>query len=47
MIEEKYGKEGLREYMQHIHDDVKAKFNHIQRELEKSLAETLSYFGIK
>lgn len=47
MIEEKYGKEGLQEYIQHIHDDVKAKFNHIQHDMEKTIADTLVYFGIK
>ena len=47
MIEEKYGKEGLQEYIQHIQDDVKAKFNHIQHDLEKTIADTLTYFGVK
>jgi hypothetical protein len=47
MIEEKYGKEGLQEYIRHLHDDVKAKFNHLQHDLEKQMAETLAYFGVK
>ncbi len=47
MIEEKYGKEALQEYIQHIHDDVKAKFDHIQHDFEKAIAETLAYFGVK
>ncbi len=47
MIEEKYGKEALQEYIKHIHDDVKAKFSHIQHDLEKTIAETLAYFGVK
>lgn len=47
IIEEKYGKEGLQEYIQHIHDDVKAKFEHIQHDLEKAIADTLAYFGVK
>lgn len=47
MIEEKYGKEGLQEYIQHIHDDIKAKFNHIQHDLEKAIQDTLAYFGVK
>ncbi len=46
-IEEKYGKEALEEYIEHIHDDVKAKFDHLREDLEKSLAETLKYFGVK
>jgi len=47
MIEEKYGKEALQEYIQHIHDDVKMKFNHIRHDLEKAIADTLTYFGVK
>lgn len=47
MIEEKYGKEGLQEYIQHIHDDVKTKFEHIQHDMEKAFANTLAYFGVK
>lgn len=47
MIEEKYGKEGLQEYIQHIHDDVKAKFEHIQDDLEKAITDTLAYFGVR
>ena len=47
MIEEKYGKEAVQEYIKHIHDDVKAKFNHIQHDLEKAVSDTLTYFGVK
>ncbi|UCD36335.1 MAG: hypothetical protein JSU90_05760 [Nitrospiraceae bacterium] len=47
MIEEQYGKEGLQEYIRHIHDDVKAKFEHLQHDLEKALGDTLAYFGVK
>lgn len=46
-IEEKYGREALQEYIQHIHDDVKAKFEHLQHDLEKAIADTLAYFGVK
>jgi len=47
MIEDQYGKEALQEYIQHLHDDVKAKFTHIQQDLEKAIADTLAYFGVK
>lgn len=47
MMKEKYGKEAVQEYCQHIHDDVKAKFEHIQDDLEKAIAGTLAYFGVK
>lgn len=47
MIEEQYGKDAREEYIRHIHDDIKAKFEHIRHDLEKSIAETLAYFGVK
>jgi len=47
IIEEKYGKEGLQEYIHHLHDDMKAKFNHMRHDFEKQIADTLAYFGIK
>ncbi|MBC8414484.1 hypothetical protein H8E50_12570 [bacterium] len=47
IIEEKYGKEALQEYIRHIHDDVKAKFDHLKEDLDKALAETLEFFGVK
>jgi len=46
-IEEKYGEEALQEYIQHIHDDIKAKFEHLQHDLEKTIRDTLGYFGIR
>jgi pyruvate-formate lyase-activating enzyme len=47
MFEEKYGEKGLQEYIQHIHDDVRAKFDHILHDFEKVMKETLEYFGVK
>ncbi len=47
MFEERYGKEALQEYIQHIHDDLKAKFEHVQHDLEKTIADTLAYFGVR
>ncbi|MBI5235610.1 MAG: hypothetical protein HY886_05105 [Deltaproteobacteria bacterium] len=47
MMEERHGKEALEEYIRHIHDDIKAKFNHIQHDIEKAVTDTLSYFGVK
>ncbi len=35
-VELKWGEEGVREYIQHIQDDVK-----------KRIADTLAYFGVK
>ena len=47
IIEEKYGKEGLQEYIQHIHDDVKSKFEHVRHDLEKAITDTLASLGIR
>ncbi len=47
MFEDKWGKEAAEEYIQHIHDDLKGKFGHLQEDLEKALKETLQYFGVK
>jgi len=47
LIWEVYGEEGLQEYMRHIHDDLKAKFEHIRQDLDKTIADTLAYFGVK
>ncbi len=47
MIEQQYGKEAREEYIRHLHDDVKAKFEHLKHDFEKQLADTLAYFGVK
>ena len=47
MIEQKYGVEARQEYIRHLHDDMKAKFTHLQHDFEKQIADTLAYFGVK
>jgi hypothetical protein len=47
MIEQKYGADARQEYIRHLHDDMKAKFNHLQHDLEKQIADILAYFGVK
>jgi hypothetical protein len=47
MIEQKYGVEARQEYIRHLHDDMKAKFNHLQHDFEEQITDTLAYFGIK
>jgi hypothetical protein len=47
MIEEKYGIEARNEYIRHLHDDMKAKFTHMQHDFEKQIKDTLAYFGVK
>ena len=58
-FEKTQGKEAVQEYIQHIHDDVKSKFEHLFEDLEgivspetmpkiqKLVWDTLRYFGIK
>ncbi|HMK42757.1 MAG TPA: HDIG domain-containing protein [Dissulfurispiraceae bacterium] len=46
-IEKQYGQEGLNEYLQHIHDDVAAKFEHLQHDVEKMTDDILAYFGVR
>jgi uncharacterized protein len=47
MMEEKYGPEGLQEYLRHIHDDFTARFGHVREDVEKAINDTLAYFGVK
>lgn len=46
-MEEKYGPEGLQEYLRHIHDDFTARFGHVREDVEKAIGDTLAYFGVK
>ena len=46
-IEKHHGQEGLNEYLQHIHDDVAAKFEHLQHDVENMTGDILVYFGVK
>ncbi len=46
MMLNRYGSEGLQEYLQHIHDDLLARFGHVKEDLEKSVQDTLAYFGV-
>jgi len=45
MFEEKYGQEGARQYVQHLQDDLNARFGHLLEDIEKLISENLSYFG--
>lgn len=46
-IEAQYGKEARDEYLRHLHDDIKAKFTHLQHDLEKQIKDALAAFGVK
>ncbi|MBF0182516.1 MAG: hypothetical protein HQM03_21070 [Magnetococcales bacterium] len=45
MWRDKYGEEGAREYLQHLQDDVEARFNHLMEDMQKILNDNLAYFG--
>lgn len=47
LFRERYGDEALQEYIWHIHDDLKAKFEHIQEDFKKAIDDNLAYFGVK
>ncbi len=47
MFQEKYGAEGLQEYLRHIHDDLAARFGHVREDMEVAIGDTLAYFGVK
>lgn len=47
IIEEQFGKEAVEEYIRHLHDDIKTKFEHLHQDFEKTLKDTLAYFGVK
>ena len=42
-MEQKYGPEGLQEYLQHIRDDFLARFNNVKEVVDKALSEALAY----
>ncbi|MBI2328704.1 MAG: hypothetical protein HYU85_03595 [Chloroflexi bacterium] len=46
-VKNMWGEEAAREYILHVHDDIKARMTHVQEECTKQMAEALAYFGIK
>lgn len=46
-FERQYGEEAVGEYIQHIQDDLRVRFSHTQDEIQKAIADTLAYFGVK
>ena len=47
MFEDKYGKEGAEEYVQHLADDLNSKFNHLVEDVQVLVDKTLAYFGAR
>ena len=47
MFKEKYGEEAAREYVQHLADDLRGKFNHLIEDVQDLIDKNLTYFGSK
>jgi hypothetical protein len=45
MFEDKYGQEAAREYVQHLVEDLNARFNHLVEDVQGLVNNTLAYFG--
>ncbi|MBA3014867.1 MAG: hypothetical protein KKD63_02905 [Proteobacteria bacterium] len=46
-ITEQYGEEGVREYIEHLREDMEKKFKKIRHEYKAAMGEAYEYFGIK
>jgi len=46
-IAEQYGEEGVREYIEHLREDMETKFKKIRHEYKDAMAAAQEYFGIK
>lgn len=47
LVKEQWGEEGVKEYINHIREDMDAKFAKIARQYEESMADAYAYFGIR
>lgn len=47
MFKAQYGEEAAREYVQHLADDMKGKFNHLIEDVQSLIDQNLTYFGAK
>ena len=45
MFKEKYGEEAAQEYVQHLADDLKGRFNHLIEDVQELVDKNLEYFG--
>lgn len=45
MMKEQYGEEAAREYVQHLADDLKGKFDHLMEDVQGLIDKNLTYFG--
>jgi hypothetical protein len=42
-----HGDKGANEYVYHLQDDLKARFDHVLEDVQKLVVENLEYFGCK
>ncbi|MBI2849026.1 MAG: hypothetical protein HYX88_02745, partial [Chloroflexi bacterium] len=47
IIRTKWGEEGAEEYLQHLRDDLEARFQLVADELKQAVTQTLVYFGVR
>lgn len=47
IVREKFGDEGVYEYINHIREDMDKKFAKLKKEYEEKMADAYAYFGIR
>ncbi|RLB90583.1 MAG: hypothetical protein DRH26_09415, partial [Deltaproteobacteria bacterium] len=47
IIREKFGEEGVTEYINHIREDMDKKFAKLKKEYEEKMVDAYAYFGIR
>ncbi len=47
IILEKFGDEGVTEYINHIREDMDKKFTKLKKEYEEKMTDAYAYFGIR
>ena len=46
-ILEKFGEDGVKEYINHLREDMDKKFAKLKKEYEEKMTDAYSYFGIR
>lgn len=47
IIKDKWGEEGVKEYIEHVREDMDKKFAKLAKEYEEKLEDAYAYFGIR
>ena len=47
IILEKFGEDGVKEYINHLREDMDKKFAKLKKEYEEKMTDAYSYFGIR